>query len=211
MNWVDGILIALLLVSVVVGSKKGLIRELMAFVVFFAAIIFSVTYIDNFAVWVYDKLGGTPLISAFLSFVILLALSYAVFKLLGIAFYRIAQLKKVGKQDQMGGALVGFLRGWVTIGFLTFLTFLLPMPEGFYADFESSFFGPAVAKTVPLMYEGTAAIHPDNPNFMDQVENTLLVVPTQSGSSRKLESEDRQEIHRVIYQIDRFFNLSEDS
>ena len=66
MNWIDGILIALLLAMVIIGSKKGLIRELMAFVVFFAAVIFSITYIDNFAVWVYEQLGGSPLVSAFL-------------------------------------------------------------------------------------------------------------------------------------------------
>ena len=86
MNWIDGVLIVLLLASVIVGSKKGLIRELMAFAVFFAAIIASVNYIDVFAVWVYDKLGGSPLICAFLSFVILLAITYATFKLLGLLF-----------------------------------------------------------------------------------------------------------------------------
>ena len=35
MNWIDAVLIVLLLASVIVGSKKGLIREFMAFVVFF--------------------------------------------------------------------------------------------------------------------------------------------------------------------------------
>ncbi len=71
MNWVDIVLLILLLASVIVGSKKGLIRELMAFIIFFTAIIFSVNYIDLFAVWVYEKIGGSPLISAFLSFVML--------------------------------------------------------------------------------------------------------------------------------------------
>ena len=174
MNFVDAVLITLLLASVVVGSKKGLIRELMAFVIFFAAIIFSVNYIDNFAVWVYDKIGGSPLISAFLSFVLLLALSYASFKILGLFFYKVANIKDSNRRDQMGGALIGFLRGWVAVGFLTFLTFLLPMPERFYIEFEDSFFGPAVAKTVPLMFEGTSRLHPANPDFMIQMERTLL-------------------------------------
>ena len=169
MNWIDGILIVVLLASVIVGSKKGLIRELMAFIIFFTAIIVSVTYIDTFAVWVFSKLGGSPLISAFLSFLLLLAGSYAIFKILGLIFYRIANIKQVGKRDQMGGALIGFFRGWVAIGFLTFLAFLLPMPDAFYTSFEASFFGPAVAKTVPLMYEGTAKMHPKSPDFMAKI------------------------------------------
>jgi uncharacterized membrane protein required for colicin V production len=208
MNWVDGVLVVLLLASVIVGSKKGLIRELMAFVIFFCAIIFSVNYVDNFAVWVYGKVGGSPLISAFLSFAILLALSYAVFKILGLLFYKVADLKNTGRRDQMGGALVGFLRGWAAIGFLTFLIFLLPMPERFYDDFEASFFGPTVAKTVPLMFESTSAIHPESPSFIQKIENTLLDQPVSGSSDKSMATDDRAEIYRVMYQIDRFFNLN---
>ena len=209
MNWVDIILLVLLLASVIIGSKKGLIRELMAFIIFFTAIIFSVNYIDKFAVWVYDKLGGSPLISAFLSFVILLALSYAAFKLLGILFYKVAQIKQTGKKDQMGGALIGFLRGWVAIGFLTFVAFLLPLPDAFYSSFESSFFGPAVAKTIPLLYEGTSKIHPNNPSFMDQIEKTLLDSPSSTTSGRQMLDEDRVEIHKVLYQIEKYFSSTQ--
>ncbi len=203
MNWIDGVLLVLLLASVIVGSKKGLIRELMAFVVFFVAIIFSITYIDNFAVWVYEQLGGSPLVSAFLSFVILLAISYAGFKLIGLLFYKVADLKRTGRKDQLGGALVGFLRGWVAIGFLSFLVFLLPLPNQFYVSFESSFFGPAVAKTVPLMFEGTAPIHPQSPDFMKKIERALLVAQSSSGG---VADEDRIEVYQVLQQMRRFFN-----
>ena len=208
MNWIDGVLLVLLLASVIVGSKKGLIRELMAFVVFFAAVIVSVNYIDGFAVWVYEQVGGSPLISAFLSFALLLAGSYAAFKLLGILFYKIANLKQSGTRDQMGGAMIGFLRGWVAIGFLTFLVFLLPMPATFYTSFEASFIGPVVAKTVPLMYNGTATLHPSKPSFLGQMEKALLVAPTKPGSGSKTLDEHRQQVHQVLYQMEKFFDIA---
>ncbi len=204
MNWVDIVLLVLLLASVIVGSKKGLIRELMAFIIFFTAIIFSVNYIDQFSVWVYEKIGGSPLISAFLSFVLLLAISYAAFKILGMLFYKIANLKQSGRKDQMGGALIGFLRGWVAVGFLTFIAFLLPLPDAFYLAFSQSLFGPAIAKTIPIIYESTAKIHPENPNFMRQIEKTLLDTPGKT-SSGNMPDKDRIEVHRVLYQIERFF------
>jgi uncharacterized membrane protein required for colicin V production len=205
MNWIDAGLIVLLLASVIVGSKKGLVRELSAFVVFFAALLTSITYIDTFAVWMYNHIGGSPLLSAFVSFVVLLAVSYAAFKLLGLLFYKVANLKNQGKPDQVGGALVGFMRGWVAIGFLTFLVFLLPMPEKFYNYFGASFFGPVMAKTLPFMYENTSIVHPQNPNFMKKIENTLLMnSATKSGSGSV--GEDRAEVLRTIRQLDRFFN-----
>ena len=209
MNWIDAGLIVLLLASVIVGSKKGLVRELSAFVVFFAALLTSITYIDVFAVWMYNHIGGSPLLSAFVSFVVLLAVSYGVFKLLGLMFYKIASLKNNGKPDQVGGALVGFLRGWVAIGFLTFLTFLLPMPEKFYNYFGASFFGPVVAKTLPFMYEQTSLVHPQNPNFMKKIETTLMMNSADKSGTGTV-GDDRAEVIRTIRQLDRFFNTSSD-
>lgn len=210
MNWIDGVLVALLLAMVVVGSKKGLIRELMAFVLFFAALIISIRYIDRLAIWVHQQLGGSVLISALLSFVLLLAGSYIIFKLLGMLFYKVASVKTDKKRDQMGGALVGFLRGWVAVSFLVMLTFLMPLPDWFYTSFENSFFGPTVAKTIPMMYDTTEKIHKGGGNFMERIEATLLQ-PTNtssSGQDSKAIEEDRQQVYRVIYQMDRFFNTS---
>lgn len=203
MNWVDGVLLILLLASVIVGSKKGLVRELMAFIVFFVAIVVSINYIDQFAVWVYGKMGGSVLVSAFLSFIALLAGSYAAFKLLGLLFYKVANIKQIGKKDQMGGALIGFVRGWVAVGFLTLLAFLLPLPDRFYTAFESSFFGPAIAKTIPLIYDGTAKIHPKNPNFIGQIEKSLML--ESAGGTGEID-EDRRNVHRVLFQLEKFFN-----
>jgi membrane protein required for colicin V production len=205
MNWVDAVLIVLLLASVVVGSKKGLIRELAAFAVFFVAIVVSLNYVDSFAVWVYEQVGGSPLISAFLSFTFLIAGCYVGFRLLALLFAKVASIKPTGARDQLGGALVGFLRGWITIGVLTMLSFLLPMPGYFYTSFENSFFGPTVAKTVPLMFEGTSRLHPRHTSFMEQMENTLLVAP-ELGSGTEPLQEHRQQAHKVLYQMERFFD-----
>jgi len=205
MNWVDGILIVLLLGSVIVGSKKGLIRELMAFFIFFASIVVCFNYADHFSVWVFEKVGGSPLSSAFLSFVLLLALAYTVFKISGLLFYKIANIKGSGRRDQLGGALVGFFRGWIGVGFLTFLVFLMPvMPDAFYDEFEESFFGPTIAKTVPLMFEGTAKLHPNNVDFMDQIEKTLML-NNRNGNSGEILNSDKVEIYKVLYRLEKFF------
>ena len=208
MNWIDFVLIVLLLTGLVVGAKKGLVRELSAFVIFFAAIILTLTYIDSFAVWVYSKLGGSPMVSAFVSFLFLLAISYGVFKLAGYIFYKVASIKSQGKPDQVGGAIVGLVRGWVSVSFVVLVTFMLPLPESFYTAFDGSFLGKAVAKTVPLMFESTKIMHPSSPSFIDKMENTLIGAPGTGKSGKAMQTEDREQAYRVMYQIDRFFNVS---
>ena len=206
MNLIDGVLVALLLAMVIIGSKKGMIRELAAFVVLFAALILSVRYIDQFAVWMHNQIGGSALTTAILSFVILLAGCYLLFKLLGMAFYKIASVKESKRRDYMGGALVGFVRGWVVVSFIVLLTFMIPMPDWFYTKFEESMIGPTMAKTIPLMYESTTALHNGEPQFMDKIESVLLS-PTTNGDGEGL-TDDRTKVYRVIYQMDRFFTVS---
>jgi membrane protein required for colicin V production len=212
MNWIDIVLLILLVAAIIIGSKKGLVRELMALAVLTASVIMSVNYIDVIATKVYSKVGGSPLVTAILSFIILLGIIYAVFKILGLLFYKIANLQKLGKKDQVGGAIVGALRGWLIISFLVFLVFLIPMPEKFYLDFDSSFFGGTFAKTLPALYESTTSLHPQNPNFMRKVENTIMQEPGKKMSRAKrgdLE-ESREQVYRVMYQIDRFFGSGEE-
>jgi len=209
MNWIDVLLLILLVAAIIVGSKKGLIRELVALAVLTATVIITVNYIDVIAIKVYEAVGGSPLVTAIISFIILLAIIYAVFKLLGMLFYKIANLQKLGKKDQLGGALVGALRGWVIISFVVFVVFLMPLPERFYDDFGESFLGPTFARTLPLLYETSAGLHPGNDSFMDKVEQTLLYQSTTGDSQQfDFDEEDREQVYRVIYQIDRFFSTS---
>ncbi len=211
MNWIDFLLIALLLAAVIIGSKKGLVRELSAFIVVFAVVVLSVNYLDRFAVRVHDKIGGSALVSAFVSFVILLAAAYGLFKLIAWIFYRVATIKSQGKQDQVGGAIIGLIRGWVSVGVLSFLTFLLPMPESYYTAYEASLFGKVVAKTLPLMYESTRVMHPNNPSFINKVENTLLNSDQDKKGGKPGMDGDREQVYRAMYQIDRFFNTGSGS
>jgi membrane protein required for colicin V production len=212
MNWVDVVLLILLVAAIIIGSKKGLVRELMALAVLTATVIVSINYIDIIATKIYAKIGGSPLVTAIMSFIILLALIYAIFKLLGMLFYKIANLQKLGKKDQLGGALVGAIRGWIIISFMIFLVFLMPMPDKFYLDFDSSFLGTAFAKTLPAIYESSTGLHPKNPNFMKKVENTLIQTPSpkMTESKRSDLAKSKEQVYRVIYQIDRFFGTPEE-
>ena len=211
MNWIDIVLLVLLVAAIIIGSKKGLVRELMALAALTATVIVSFNYIDIIATKIYAKIGGSPLATAILSFVVLLGLVYAVFKLLGIMFYRIANLQKLGKKDQVGGALVGAIRGWVVISFMIFMVFLFPMPDKFYDDFENSFLGTTFARTLPAIYEGSSSLHPGNREFMQKVENTLLQEPSAKATPAKREAlaKSREQVYRVVYQIDRFFGSEE--
>ncbi len=204
-NWVDITLLIMLVAMVIVGSKKGLIRELMAFFIFVAAIIVAIKYIDQVAIKVHEQLGGSTLISALLSFLLLLAVAYTAFRLLGYLFYKIAHLHALGKRDKLGGAFVGALRGWVALSLLLFLTFLTPLPDGYYREFKTSVLGPTILRTLPFLYDSTSPIHPNDDTFLAKVENMLLYRVDQSDmddEERADVRDGRRDAYRTIYLID---------
>ena len=44
MNWIDAVLMVLLMTMVIVGAKKGMIRELMALAIFVISVIVAINY-----------------------------------------------------------------------------------------------------------------------------------------------------------------------
>lgn len=204
MNIVDYILLALLVAMIIVGSKKGLLRELTALATLLPSVIFSIFFMDRFAVLFYEKIGGSPLVVTFFSFIFLLAIAYAAFKLMGIGLAKILNLKRKGKTDQMGGAFIGFMRGWVVISFLFFLLFLLPMPAGFYTAIQNSLFGPTLVKTIPVLYDSSSPLHPQSTSFYDKVESAL----TLKTSTQRVPIDHRAETEMVLMQINKFLTFS---
>ncbi len=205
LNWVDMGLLILLVSMVVVGSRKGLVRELMAFFIFAAALIVSIRYIDQVAIKVQEEMGLAGLGSALLSFLIVMGIAYAAFKLLGIVFYRVAHLQALGPKDRFGGALVGALRGWLALSLLIFLTFLAPLPDGYYREFKSSVLGQTVARTLPLLYDTATPLHSSDENFSNKVENMLLMRVDKSKLSVEEIADlrkSRREVYRKIYKMD---------
>jgi uncharacterized membrane protein required for colicin V production len=202
MNIVDYVLLALLLAMIIVGSKKGLLRELTALFTLVPAVIVSINFMDTISVMVYEQLGGSPMVVTFLSFLVLLALTYAAFKLLGIGLAKVVHLKQMGKKDQMGGAFVGFMRGWVIISFTFFLLFLLPMPAKFYLTVEESLFGPTLIKTIPFVYDNSVALHPRSGPFLSKVESALMLKKDPTG----VDPGKLDEVNLVLHQFDRFYS-----
>jgi len=173
MNWLDFVLLALLVGSIALGVKRGLIREVMGFVGLIIGVVLAINKVDAVTAWVLSHMQASPVVISFVSFVLILAFFYVAFRLLGMLFNKMASLSGLGKIDQIGGGFVGFIRGWVLVGFVLFLLFYLPFPQRFYQSIENSFFAPALTGSVPMLYESTDFLHPQSPEFMPKIRSSL--------------------------------------
>lgn len=173
MNWLDFVLIAALLIAVILGSKVGLVRSVMRFFALAAGIIITTNNSDIIAVEVARHIDASPMVIAIISFAILLAVLYGMFRLVVIMFYKVSQIQSLGRTDKVGGAIMGAVRGWLFLGFLFFLMALLPMPDGYHRMIDNSVLSMPMMRTIPVIYEGSGPLHPASGTFVEKVETSL--------------------------------------
>ena len=151
MNWVDYLLLALLVVAMIFGTRRGIIRESMGLVAFMVGLVFATHYIDWLAYTLTRKMALSPVLVSFVGFVVLVVCVFLAFRILALVFYRIASVSSFGKVDHVGGALAGLLRGWLLLGFVLFLILYLPLPQSTLDAVDDSFLGPGMRSAVPFL------------------------------------------------------------
>ena len=121
MNWIDLILGILLVVAVIIGSKRGLFSGIMTLIGLYAGVILGITYMDVATQRILSHFKGSPVIIALFSFAMTFLLVYLAAKILGSIFYRIASLHSLGNLDKVGGGLLGAFFGWIFLGIALFV------------------------------------------------------------------------------------------
>ena len=177
MALVDLILIALLLFALIAGAKRGLFSGINGVIGLVAGIIVAVNYSDGVTHRVMSHMRVSPIAVTVLSILFFFVLVYFIFKILGFIFYKFAELKSLGKIESVGGAILGVCQGWIVIGFLLILLMFVPLPQGFVKALDSSLLAPMMRGTIPFIYEESAPLHPQSPDFIKKVEKALDVNP----------------------------------
>lgn len=172
-------LIALLgvLGFVFIGTKKGFVKELMALLGLVAALVLSTGKLDFVAEEVAAAIDASPITIAVISYIIVLGLIYAVFKVVAKILEKLISVQQLGERDKWGGAIVGAIRGWLIVGIMLFVSILLPLPRSYFEMMDKSMLATSAAKTLQVMYDTLRPMYKDWPSFVERVEGTLMTVP----------------------------------
>jgi len=215
MNWFDIALITLILVMMTFGSKKGLVRELMGFFALALGVIVTVKNVDFIAFEVARHIDASPLVIAVISFIILLSVLYGLFRLAGFVFYKVGDIQKLGKRDKVGGAVVGAVKGWVTLGLVLFLVALLPMPSAYYRALDNSILSQPMMRTIPLIFESTSPLHPNSGEFVSEIENSINMTEQILTTTHKTKYADparkyaqREKIDIALTNLDKYLGAA---
>ncbi|MCK4856844.1 MAG: CvpA family protein [candidate division Zixibacteria bacterium] len=156
-----------------IGSKRGFVRELMGIVALCAALIITTGKLDFIAVEIAGAIDASPLTVSIIAFVIVLGLTFGLFKLVAKLLYKLIEIQKLGQRDKYGGAIIGAVRGWLIVGALLFVTVLVPLPRPYYTLMDQSVLATSSLRSIQYLYDVSEPLHPEWPSFLVKVENSL--------------------------------------
>lgn len=139
MAWVDLAIIGIIALSALVGFTRGLLREVLSFVVWLGAVFISWTYFKDLAVeltpWI-----SSPSVRLGAAFLILVFAMLVLGAILGHLLSLVVDKTGLTGTDRVLGVVFGTARGAILVAMLVFLGALTPLPEDDWWQ-ESAFIG----------------------------------------------------------------------
>jgi len=125
MNWLDIILLAILIAGTLVGIIKGFLRQVFGILAVVIGVILALSFYSRFS-WIYLRLTSNQLLANFLGFV---TIFIAVFGLGLAASYMFSKLAKGQLMilDNVLGGFFGLLTGLLVCGVIVFALSAFPL------------------------------------------------------------------------------------
>jgi uncharacterized membrane protein required for colicin V production len=212
MNWIDLVLGILMVLAIIIGSRRGLFSGIMTLVGLYAGVVLGILYMDSATHRILSHFRGSPIIIALFSFAMTFLLVYLAAKILGSMFYKFASLHSLGNLDKMGGGIMGIFLGWIFLGIVLFVLIFLPLPDRLVTKIDQSTFAPAMRGTVAFIYdEGSSLFHPNSPRLLEKVKATLSYDQGREIKSSEYSLEDErysrmsERREKIIQQMEQYF------
>lgn len=153
-NWVDIVIIGMVLTTVYKGSRKGFIIEVFKVLGVLAAIYVSLHYFSRASDRLLGLLPGLGVIfTDFFCFLVLSIAGYLAITAIRSAFCRLIKMEAISGLDKWGGFALGFLRG-ILLASMLIIVFHLSTVIYLKASARKSYLGSRLSTIDTRIYEG---------------------------------------------------------
>ena len=159
-NWVDVIVIIIILRSTYVGSQRGLLGEFFHIFWIFIAIIFSTHLYFPISQFLNKYLFIAVNISDLISFLFVAGVIYLIFRFAGKFLQKTVKIEVFPNLNRIGGSILGLVKGLALTMIITLVMLLIPIRYVYYSVHTKSLTGPFFIKAGTTVYRKCAEIVP---------------------------------------------------
>lgn len=125
MNWLDFVLIIILITSTIVGIIKGFVKQIFSILAVIIGLILALSFYSRFS-WVYRRMTSNELLAHFLGFVTIFFVVFGLGLAASYIFSKLAKGQLMVFNNVLGG-LFGFLAGLLVCGVIVFALSAFPI------------------------------------------------------------------------------------
>ena len=174
-NYVDLLLLLIILVSVLAGWQRGFIRGLLDLVRWVGSLIIGLRYYQPVARWLAPHAAWPEVWNRPIAFIITAALAGVLIQLVGhLLIRKISEDTHRSTANRLLGTLPGFVSGVITAAITASLLLAVPLPESFGDKLRQSALANRLAATTEQL---DAAISPIFDEAIQQTLNRLTIKP----------------------------------
>lgn len=176
-NWVDILLILLLLRSAWIGTRIGLTAELFKLTGTVISIVIGLHYYNQIANTLINYINIPVWFLHFIIFAIIILLIRAVFKYGVVLFLRVLNIQFILQLERIGGALVGLGRGFLIGGLLLIALLFFPVEYLYHSIYEKSFLAPYLIRSTKRTYVSIIGLIPSQEPNKEIIKDPLKNKP----------------------------------
>jgi len=159
-NWVDLLVVILLIRGSYVGFTKSFGWEFFRFIGYICAILAAIYYYETASRLISDYFPVVSPISNLLSFTGIYLIILLIIKLIDFLIAKIIKIETVSAAGRFGGCLFGFFRGSLLTSLLLISLAFTPIPYFEKSIKDRSYTGGAVLKIAPFLYDKVTLLLP---------------------------------------------------
>lgn len=180
MNYIDIIIIAILLFFVLKGTIKGFARELMGVLSFTISFGVALHLMKNTANIIY-KYTNNYIVSLVIGYVAVFLIVFIILHIIAKAIHKLIKAISLGWLDRIGGAIFGLMFGGLFITLFVFFISFIPIKREIPPDKQNSRFFPFFEELAPKVFDLYFKIIPGSQALYEEIKSDILLEQLQKS------------------------------
>lgn len=200
MNYIDYIILCIIIIFVLKGLFRGLIVEVIGLVGQLVSVILATKLMSNVSEIIGRNIDSIPpAVSTIIGFLTVFIAVHMVFQLIAHILQKFVKYTFLGWLEKLAGGMVGFTKGAIITSLFVLLITIVPMSNYLLPDQDKSVLLKPIGKFAPKMFNYLTSLSPNSKNFKKEIMESL------DGAKSNFNSKEAYKA------IESFFSNDEDS